>query len=515
MGAEPFRRATVAYCKQFAYKNALTSDLWAAMSKEKGIDVSSIMNAWTTQTGFPILDLQENDSGDSRVLSFKVTQSRFLQDGPAKTAETWPVPVSFLVSGQKAGAGVAVGEQLFSAKEGVLTVQLPASGFEKASDASNFWVKLNAGQLGMYRVRYPPKMFAALCKAVAERDPLLSPADRLGVQSDAFALARCGLLSTVQLLQLVESYSTETEYTVWADLLSNLADLSVLLQPQPATYALFSAFMNRLLSKILAQIGWDKKPDEEHTVSLLRAKIIGVSGKYGDRRTIETGLQKYAAFLASGQALGGKDVAEQEEKSASASSSSSGAAASKSVVLSPDLRSAVYSMVVAKGGLFGYEALLYQHSQVTMSEEAVRCLQALASSTEPELLQRTLDYALSTLRAQDGPSLISAVAANRLGLQLTWTWLQSNWAAILVKWTQSSSLSRIVSSLSNLTTLQSKQQVEAFFASHAHPGAERAVKQAIERIESNAAWIARDYAATSEWLSQQQLEAEAAKQQQK
>jgi aminopeptidase N len=480
MGEKDFRTGLMKYMKRFKYGNTVTADLWAVLSEVSGKDVRGMMEAWTKQTGFPILSLEENSSADPNVLTFKASQRRFLQTGISHGDKSiWPAPVNFLVSSSSS----PVGSQVFSSPDGTLTVDLKAAGVKEPPT----WIKLNAAQAGMYRVRYPPKMFAALCEAVKAQDPLLTPADRLGIQNDAFAFARCGLLPTVQLLQLLEAYENERDYTVWADLVSNLGEISSLVAADSETTALFSVYVNALLKKILASIGWDKKPDEDHTTSLLRAKIIAVSAKHGESSTVQTALQKFAAFYGSGQATASVEAASGSKDAA--------------VTLSPDLRSSVYAAVVKHGGLFGYESLLYLGSKVTLSEEQVRCLNALGAASDPELLRRTLAYVLSpSVRTQDGPSAISIVAANGKGGDLCWEFCKQNWDAILKKFQQSSSLSRIVGQCGNFATRAKKADVEAFFASHAHPGAERAVKQAVERIESNAQWLERDGKAISEYL---------------
>lgn len=46
-------------------------------------------------------------------------------------------------------------------------------------------------------------------------------------ESDAFALARSGQISLVQALQLAQNYIHEEDYTVWSDLSSNLADVTI------------------------------------------------------------------------------------------------------------------------------------------------------------------------------------------------------------------------------------------------------------------------------------------------
>jgi puromycin-sensitive aminopeptidase len=495
LGADVFRAGLIRYIKQYRLSNAVTADLWRVLSEASGKDVQSMMQAWTKETGFPLLTIEEDPSAPAGTLQFKATQRRFLQTGPDASSEvTWPVPITFLVAGQQGTE--PVGKQVFAAREGVLRVEAKEAGLA-SSGAAPKWIKLNGHQANMYRVHYSPKLFAALVAAVDARDPLLSASDRLGVQSDAFALARCGLLSTVQLLELVQSYAKETDPAVWSDLLSNLADIALLVQDDAETYDQFARYVHRLLAQILAQVGWTKAKDEAHVTSLLRAKVIGASGRYGQPDTVQKGLERFAAFFGSGQAVaaGSSSAAKEGGEVADV------AAVDEESQLSPDLRGAVYGMVVAHGGLAGYESLLYLRSKVSLSEEQVRCLQSLAASRDPALLRRTLDLALSpAVRTQDGPSLIAAVASNRFGTALCWEWTKQRWSDICKKFGQSSSLSRIVGQCGNFASAELGAEVRSFFASHAHPGAERAVKQAVERIDSNSKWRQRDLQAAKEWL---------------
>jgi len=69
------------------------------------------------------------------------------------------------------------------------------------------WVKFNGGQSGVYRLKTSPKLAEKLSIAVSSLS--LSPVDRLGVQNDAFALAKAGLINLSQVLTLVKGYKNE------------------------------------------------------------------------------------------------------------------------------------------------------------------------------------------------------------------------------------------------------------------------------------------------------------------
>ena len=70
------------------------------------------------------------------------------------------------------------------------------------------WVKLNASQDSLYRVRYSDAMLEDL-RVALEAGEISEAADRVGIQNDAFALAKAGHISTSSYLSLVSAYSNE------------------------------------------------------------------------------------------------------------------------------------------------------------------------------------------------------------------------------------------------------------------------------------------------------------------
>ena len=48
--------------KRYAGKNTKTEDLWSVLSEESGIQVNSMMDAWTKQKGYPVISVKSNDN---------------------------------------------------------------------------------------------------------------------------------------------------------------------------------------------------------------------------------------------------------------------------------------------------------------------------------------------------------------------------------------------------------------------------------------------------------------------
>ena len=77
LGPELFRQGVSLFLARFQYSNAVTADLWAAMEEvsEGGLDIRGIMDTWTRQMGYPVLQVTRASPS-----SYRVEQKRYLTD---------------------------------------------------------------------------------------------------------------------------------------------------------------------------------------------------------------------------------------------------------------------------------------------------------------------------------------------------------------------------------------------------------------------------------------------------
>lgn len=80
LGSDVFDAGISSYLKRFAYKNAETPDLLDFLQEAVGkkINVAAIMDTWTRQMGFPVVDVARSKN------TFTLTQKRFLSNPEAK-----------------------------------------------------------------------------------------------------------------------------------------------------------------------------------------------------------------------------------------------------------------------------------------------------------------------------------------------------------------------------------------------------------------------------------------------
>ena len=282
LGPEVFQGGLYRYLKGHEYGNARTQDLWEALEEESGLPVTNIMDSWVKQTGYPVLQVQAARSEDEVQVS--LSQERFVYDRllgeEEPNPEVWRVPVTV------SAPGASSASMVMEAKEAA--VSLPA-----ASPQSD-WYKVNADQTGFYRVNYTNEDWQRLAPAIRSLE--LPATDRLGIQNDAYALSRAGLLPITQFLELAGSYSGETDASVWSDLASNLRDIEQLIADEPVRPA-YQRFGRELFAPAARRAGWTPRPDDGHLDSLLRSTVLGQSGTYNDPETLAQATDLFQRYL--------------------------------------------------------------------------------------------------------------------------------------------------------------------------------------------------------------------------
>ncbi len=464
LGEETFRQGLVHYLSAHEYGNARTEDLWASLAHVSGKPVKTIMDTWTKQPGYPFLEVQERPQESSHpVLSLE--QRRFFLDYDPELAPDegarWCLPV-----GIKSAAAKTPYFTMLETPNA--TVRLPEP---RPAESGHSWITVNAGRTGFFRVNYSPEMWERFRPAIESQ--ALPTADRLGLESDAFALMRAGHLPATQFLSLARGYAQERDYPVWSDLTGSMGWLSQMLVGEPCE-AQFKTFARDLLRPIVTYLGWEARGAESHLEALLRGIVLHEIGHYDEAEVIAEARQRFERYIEDPQAV------------------------------HPDLRSTVLNLAAYGGDRSTYEALREIERRATLQEEKLRALGALAHFRQQDLLQEALELSLSpAVRSQDTIRVVAGVAANPSGRDLTWEFVKLHWEEFDRRYGGGGFLlMRLIESVtSHFTTLLREQEVAEFFLAHPAPSAARTVQQCLERIRINARWLMRNRDAVAAWFT--------------
>ena len=460
-----FRQGLRRYLTAHEYGNARTEDLWAALEEVSGQPVTAIMDSWVKQMGYPVLRVSSSASGDSVELTLE--QERFVYDSSenvssendgdtsAQDSQVWRVPV-----------GVSSGDS----PPQTMVMERSREQLSIPGGSAKPWFKVNPDQTGFFRVNYSPEDWQKFIPAISSLE--LPATDRLGIQNDAYALSRAGVLGVTQFLSLAQAYVNEDDASVWSDLASNLRDIDLLLADQPY-HERFRASCRDLFGPAARKIGWEVRPGEGHLDALLRSTVLSQAGSYGDQDIIDQAAGKFRGYL--------------EDHG----------------TVHPDLRGVVLSLAAQAGDRDTYDRMWQLEKETSLQEEKIRVLASLARFNQPELLQETLDRTLtSDVRSQDTISVVTAVAANLKGRQLAWDFVKERWDEFDRRYGGGGfGLMRLVSISGNFTTADHLADVEEFFQGHPAPAAERTIRQALERVRLHIGWLDRNVEELSQWFS--------------
>lgn len=461
VGEDVFLKGVSIYLKKLAYGNSVTADLWNGISEASGKDVPRIMRNWVLEQGFPVLTVSEGTD------SIQVRQNRFLTTGDVKPEEDktlWYVPLAV-----KTSSGVDVDAVLNEQRE----TEYPLKG---AKDS--VW-KLNADTIGVYRVAYSPSHLAKLGKEAANKSGLFSLEDRVGLISDAFTLAKAGYGKTSGGLSLLKGFNLgEDRYLANLGAATHTSSLASVWweQPQEVRDAI-DAFRADLFGPAVKKLGFDFKKDDSPDLKQLRATVIGAAAAAGHKETLDEIKRRFAP------------VVEKGDES----------------LIHPDIFRTCIMQSVKHGGEKEYEAALSLYRKPPTPTHKIAALMALGTTRDPTLIQRTFDWVFKgdEVKTQDFMYPILALSSNVATRRQLRSTVEEHHAALVKRFEGNFSLGRIMEySISSFSSDEDLKAIEAFFSDKNNGTYISSLKQALDAVRANAAWVKRDAEDVKQWLKQ-------------
>ncbi|WEW59530.1 Aminopeptidase 2 mitochondrial [Emydomyces testavorans] len=454
MGEQKFLEGIRLYLKRHAYGNTTTTDLWAALSQVSGKPIESVMEVWTKKVGYPVVTVHEKP--EQKAITVK--QNRFLRTGDVRPEEDTTVyPVVLRLKGEESL------DETVILSEREQEIKLPELDF----------FKLNADHSSLFRTRYSPERLEKLGKDA--KAGLLSVEDRAGMIADAGVLAASGYQKTSGSLSLLKAFDSESEFVVWNEIISRLASVrSAWIFEDIQIKDALKAFQRNLVSAKTHELGWEFSEDDGHVLQQFKALMFASAGAAGDQKVIDAAKDMFSRF-------------------------SSGDFSA----IHPNLRGSVFDLVLRNGGEKEYNVILDRYRNAPTSTEKNTALRSLGSAQQPELIQRTLDLALSEeVRAQDIYMPLAGLRIHVGGIIARWQWLKDNWEAVVKRLPPAFTMLGTVVQLctASLSTEEQLKDVEAFFKDKDQKGFDRSLEQSLDSVRAKAGWLQRDRGDVESWL---------------
>lgn len=364
IGHKAFRAGLASYFKEFAYKNTEADDLWHHLSQASNQDIETLMDTWISQSGFPVV----------HVHSDRLAQEQFFIGPHAQSTREWPIPL-----GAESDEDVPA---LLETRE----LRLPVADDER----------LNVRDASHFITHYQPDHLERLLAKLDTFDEL----GRLQLLHEQTLLARGGVVSSAELIDLLEAYTDETAQNVWDIMALALGELKKFVETDTAAEAKLRTLSARLARPHYERLGWTIIEGEPESDTKLRSLIIGMM-IYGEHKEVLSRCEELFAA--------GFDT------------------------IDPEIRSLVLSSVVKHATDDRLIDDLFALHRTTSSADLREDICAgLTSVMQPRHIETVLAEFTDkeTIRTQDLFRWFAYLIRNRYARQATWQWMTDNWTWI-------------------------------------------------------------------------------------
>ncbi len=436
VGEPNFRKGLKRYLSDFKYKNAEGQDLWNAIGRASNMPVSSVVNTWLRQPGFPLVTVNQDGA------RLKLEQGRYLLEPDKRFSKgLWSIPLSV-------GLDREISKNLLKSK--TANIKIPRNAV--VGPVVNF------GRRGFYRVKYDQGILLDLKMLVDEKK--IPAVDRWAIQNDLFSLCISGDENVRDYLDFSDAYLEEDSYLASVNVAHNLDSLYLRAFKEKFSEEIKGYVVN-YFRKILRNLGWDARPSDRHTDALLRSFTISALGRMNDRDVTKEALRRYKKLLRSPSSL------------------------------SPDLVEPVCSIAAWNGNSTTHTQLVNLYKNAKTMEEKLRFLGAMCSFRSSTLLIKSLNFSQTPhVRSQNMQLPVMKVAANPYGDKVLWPWLKKNWKKLNKKIGHGNPLfNRIIASIPLVADDSMEKEIRQFFKKNPAPGTERTQAQTLERIRINSKFL--------------------------
>jgi aminopeptidase N len=424
LGAEVFRQGVHNYLQAHLWANATAEDFWNAQTATSHQPVDKIMSSFIDQPGVPLVTVSVGGNGVG------VGQSRFFtsQDPSLVTKAAWTLPLCFKTTDAPQCSLITPETHQVAAPAGATSP-----------------LYINAASKGYFRSLYTPEQTAAII-AVAETK--LTTEERIGFIGDRWALMEAGQAPVGDYLDLALMLKNDPNESVLETALGNVEAIDQKIATRADSERLH-AVMRKQFGPLYAAMGGPvKKETKEH--SDRRALLFNVLGAFDD-----PAVQKNAEAITV-QFFSGKVGGDQA------------------------LADGAIRMSAKNGNAAFYDAMKHASENVPDPGMKEEMLMLLSRFDDPELVKRTLDYAVSgEVRNQDSYGLIVGLLYRPETREQAWDYVRANWDKVHAQLTASSG-ERLVGATGSFCTVAQRDEVQSFFATHKVENAERTLKEAYD-----------------------------------
>lgn len=363
LGDENFSKGLKNYFIKYKYNNATSNDLWNELQNVSNIDIKKLMSPWLEQAGYPIVYASEKN----------IKQKRFLLNQKIKDSSKWPIPLN---------PNIKEIPNLMSTKSLMI-------------DTSKKYA-LNVSSSSHFITYYDKPIYEKLSKYIVSNKA--SRFDKIQFLNEQILLARAGIRTYSDLLDIISNMKDEKDYIIWDKFLIILTDITKIIGNQKSNKTLINRFMNLITKKHYEELGLIAKLNEKPEIKQLRAIILSLRNRIQDIDLLNSSSNLYKKY---GLTIGDAET--------------------RGILLSALIKNQRDDKLANK---------FFEIYQTTNSPALKYDLvSAITSSKSEKVLHLILNSILdnSLIKSQDLPSWMSHIFPKIKFMDLCWQWIKNNW----------------------------------------------------------------------------------------
>ena len=437
IGEEKFKKGIQQYIVKHQYKNTITNDLWNALSKSSNKDIKTLMEQWTTKSGFPlILVSEENDK-------IKISQEKFSYNPENNDQSEWIVPIKYnsLINNTKSKQ-----THLLETKEDFI-------------QNKNITI-MNTDSSGFYKTSYSNELFTKISNLLTDNINNFSNEERLGLISDYYTLLKSSKIDPGKYLDLIKTLNKENNPYIWKYICGSLKSIDSKLY-NTDLYSKYYSFASEIFNNISIDLEWnlDKTPSE--TDQIMIATLIDSACYFGieDLKNKSSQIFKEISFNSNDE-------------------------------IHPNLKRPLLFSVAYNGESNDFDKIWELYLNSNSQEEKSLYLGSLTQFKNIDKIKFLLNQVTTkNIRKHDIASVLIGVANNNLALPTAWEYLKQNWSKILNISGDGFQLNYIVSLPSYFQSKERYEEVENYYSENPVDAASMSMNQTLEKIQNNIFWI--------------------------
>ena len=437
IGEEKFKKGIQQYIVKHQYKNTITNDLWNALSKSSNKDIKTLMEQWTTKSGFPlILVSEENDK-------IKISQEKFSYNPENNDQSEWIVPIKYnsLINNTKSKQ-----THLLETKEDFI-------------QNKNITI-MNTDSSGFYKTSYSNELFTKISNLLTDNINNFSNEERLGLISDYYTLLKSSKIDPGKYLDLIKTLNKENNPYIWKYICGSLKSIDSKLY-NTDLYSKYYSFASEIFNNISIDLEWnlDKTPLE--TDQIMIATLIDSACYFGieDLKNKSSQIFKEISFNSNDE-------------------------------IHPNLKRPLLFSVAYNGESNDFDKIWELYLNSNSQEEKSLYLGSLTQFKNIDKIKFLLNQVTTkNIRKHDIASVLIGVANNNLALPTAWEYLKQNWSKILNISGDGFQLNYIVSLPSYFQSKDKYEEVENYYSENPVDAASMSMNQTLEKIQNNIFWI--------------------------